>query len=47
MFNTIVGAGAVGAGARAASRFGSGSAQMLRLLGLWLRNTATQQNKHF
>jgi hypothetical protein len=37
MFNTIVGAGAVGAvragaGARAASRYGSGSDQMMRLL---------------
>jgi hypothetical protein len=36
MFNTIVGAGAVGAGARAASRYGSGSGfvsyQMMRLL---------------
>jgi hypothetical protein len=34
MFNTIVGAGAVGAGAGAASRYGSGSSsdQMMRLL---------------
>jgi hypothetical protein len=32
MFNTIVGAGAVGAGAGAASRYGSGSDQMMRLL---------------
>jgi hypothetical protein len=32
MFNTIVGAGAVGAGAGAASRYGSGSDQKMRLL---------------
>jgi hypothetical protein len=32
MFNTIVRAGAVGAGAEATSRYGSGSDQMMRLL---------------
>jgi hypothetical protein len=32
MFNTIVGAAAVGAGSGAASRYGSGSDQMMRLL---------------
>jgi hypothetical protein len=38
MFNTIVGARAVEAGARAASRYGSGSDQKMRLQ-LRLRNT--------
>jgi hypothetical protein len=37
MLNTIVGAGDVGAGARAASRYGSGSDKNMRLR---LRNTA-------
>jgi hypothetical protein len=32
MFNTIVGAGAVRAGAGAATRYGSGSDQKMRLL---------------
>jgi hypothetical protein len=41
MFNTIVGAEAVGAGAGAASRYGSGSDQKCGSLRLRLRNTGS------
>jgi hypothetical protein len=43
MFNATVGAVAVGAGAEAASRYGSGSDQMMRLLAAPAPNTACGQ----